>query len=422
MLSEIESSKKVFNKFFKDHLYGIFDDDKNIILSRGSWEDSYISFPKIFSFCINYTLKNHWTGYSDSLGHKNTIAALERYVNVQAPENKYGSSNLALTLGNVATIGFVFKQLQKIIPDSSVITFKPYYPPILKSINSYFEKIYFISSLQSESEIISDIKRTIESKNSKILLLSNAIGVEGRTFSPDFWKIILDIAESKKLYLVIDEGMWFSPLNYGKKINNEHVIRIVTLSKKFGIPGCKLGYMISSDEFTNHFYDCASTNYGGPLSAFFLLSEFLYQFEFIINSEIDLSKGLESLHNNYKIPISKLEYLYNDFIKTLNKNGKKLSNNRKILTNWAKANSSSINKVHDFGGMNVFIKLKTNAKAYDIFLKSIKEEGFSIMPSSCLGDETDSMFRITLLEKSKDLKNGLNKLTRIIKSYGQKSV
>jgi len=417
MLNEIESSKKIFNKFFRDDLYGVFDNDKNVILSRGTWEDGFVSFPKIFSFCINYTLRNHWVGYSDSLGHKHTLTALEQYLNTQKIKTKYESNNLALTLGNVATIGFVFKQLKKLLPDSSVVTLKPYYPPILKSINSHFKKIYFISSLQSEDEIISEIKEIIESSNSKILLMSNAIGVEGRIFSPNFWKKILDIIENKKIYLVIDEGMWFSPLNYGENINNERIIRIVSLSKKYGIPGCKLGYMISSDKFIHHFYDCASTNYGGPLSVFFLLCEFLYQFEFIANSEIDLGEGLKPLQDNYNIPISKLEYLYNDFRKTLDKNEKKLSNNRKILGSWTKKNSSSIDKVHDFGGMNVFIKLKANIKAYDIFLKSIREEKLSIMPSSCLGDEKDSMFRITLLEKSTDLKNGLNKLSRIIKSY-----
>lgn len=417
MPNEIESSKKIFNKFFREDLYGVFDDDKNIILSRGTWEDGYVSFPKIFSFCINYTLKNHWIGYSDSLGHKNTLHALRRYVNTPTIKNEYGLNNLALTLGNVANIGFVFKQLKKLLPNSSVITLKPYYPPILKSINSYFKKIHFVSSLQSEEELILQIKETIESTNSKILLLSNSIGVEGRIFSVNFWEKILKITKNKNMYLVIDEGMWFKPLNYGNNINDEHVIRIVSLSKKYGIPGCKLGFMISSNKFIHHFYDCASTNYGGPLSIFFLLSEFIYQFEFITNSGIDLDKGLQPLYDNYKIPVSKLKYLYDNFKKTLEKNKKKLSSNRQILDKWVKSNSSFVDKIYDFGGINVFIKLKTKAKAYDIFLKSIAEEKISIMPSSCLGDKKDSMFRITLLEKPNNLKKGLTGLAKIIKNY-----
>lgn len=417
MLKEIECSKEIFNKFFKDDLYGVFDDDKNIILSRGAWEDNYISFPKIFSFCINYTLKNHWTGYSDSLGHKNTLKALKRLVNVQPLTNKYKEDNVALTLGNVATIGFIFRQLKTLIPGTGIITLKPYYPPILKSINFYFKDIFFLSSMQTEDDLILDIKKTIETSNAKILFLSNSIGVEGRIFSTNFWKNILKIIDENKIYLVIDEGSWFEPLNYGMDINNERVIRTVSLSKKYGVPGCKLGFMISSNKFIHHFYDCASTNYGGPLSVFFLLCEFIYQFEFMHYSRVSLEKGLESLYRNYGIPLTKLEYLYKDFENTLEKNRRKLSNNRKTLNKWAEKNSSIIDQVYDFGGINVFIKLKSNARVYPIFIKAITEEKLSIMPSSCLGDENDSMFRITLLEKSNNLKIGLDKLTKVIKHY-----
>lgn len=419
MFKEIECSKEIFNKFFKDDLYGVFDDDKNIILSRGAWEDSYISFPKIFSFCINYTLKNHWTGYSDSLGHKNTLKTLKRLVNVQPLTKKYKEDNVALTLGNVATIGFIFRQLKTLIPDSTIITLKPYYPPILKSINFYFKDIFFLSSMQTEDYLILDIKKTITTSNAKILFLSNSIGVEGRIFSANFWKDILKIIDENKIYLVIDEGAWFEPLNYGKDINNERVIRIVSLSKKYGVPGCKLGFMVSSNKFIHHFYDCASTNYGGPLSVFFLLCEFIYQFEFIHYSGVSLENGLKSLYSNYGIPLAKLEYLYKDFENTLERNRRKLSNNRKTLKKWAEKNSSIINQVYDFGGINVFIKLKSNTKAYPIFLKAITEEKLSIMPSSCLGDENDSMFRITLLEKTNNLKVGLDKLTKVIKYYDQ---
>ncbi|MBU4338952.1 pyridoxal phosphate-dependent aminotransferase [Patescibacteria group bacterium] len=404
-MNEIEKGKKIFNIFFKKDLYGRFDDDNNIILSRGGWEDSYVSFPKLFRFCINYTLQKHWTGYSDSLGHKNTLRALKLLVNY-----KYGYSyqvdNLALTIGNVITIGFVARLLKDKLGDVPILTFKPYYPPILKSINYYFNNIRFISNLEDENVILQNIRKNINENNIKVLFLSNAIGVEGRTFSEKFWIEVIKFVKAKNdLFLVIDEGLWFEPLNYPVSINDKRIIRVISLSKKYGLAGCKLGFMIGEPDFIKEFYDYASTNYGGPLSVFFLLAEFIYQFEYAYYSQ-NKDSALKILATEYDISAERLNTLFDDFIKTIQKNRKKVDANQKILNEWIQKNNILIEKTFNFGGINVFIKFKNTIKAYDLFNKFI-EKKVSVMPSSCLGDENDSMIRITLLEKSNILRRGL---------------
>lgn len=405
-MNEIEKSKKIFNSFFKDDLYGRFNDNDNIILSRGGWEDSYVSFPKIFKFCIDYTLKKHWTGYSDSLGHKNTLRALSLLVNSDK-EFAYGTSNLALTIGNVVTIGFIARLLKDQLGDIPVATFKPYYPPILKSINFYFNDINFISSFEDENAILQEVKQLVQESNIKILFLSNAIGVEGRIFSKYFWEGIVDILKSEEdLFLVIDEGLWFDRLDYPVSIAHERVIRIVSLSKKYGLAGCKLGFMIAEVNFIRRFYDYASTNYGGPLSVFFLLAEFIYQFEYVYYSQKS-EADLQIITDEYGIPKEKLKVLYDDFVKILTRNKQKLETNQKIIRSWIKRNQHLIEKVFDFGGINVFIKFKNASTAYDLFEQLMKNK-VSVMPSSCLGDENDSMVRITLLEQSKLLRHGLS--------------
>ncbi|MBP6858848.1 MAG: aminotransferase class I/II-fold pyridoxal phosphate-dependent enzyme [Candidatus Pacebacteria bacterium] len=412
MMDRIEQSRKAFNKFFKDDLYGRFDDDNNIILSRGNWNDSYIDFPKFFEFCTKYSFNKHWTGYSHSLGHKNVFDSLERFVNLIEPTKKYEKSNLAVTLGNTVTIGFVFEQLKSMYPKASILTFTPYYPPIVKSINHYFKKIYFVSSLDTEDRILGTIQSVIVSKKIKILFLSNIIGVEGRLFSSSFWDKILRIIKNNNIYLVIDEGIWFDILPYPKTINNPLVIRIVSLSKKYSIPGCKIGYMLADNKFISQYYDYASMRYGGPLSVFFLLSEFIYQFEYISGSKNDYIKGLEVLNQRYDIPMKILVNLYEDFVEKQRLNKLKFETNIKVLSNWLLKNKHLIKNYYKFQGINVFIKPNTPKKSYSIFLNLLRKYKVSVMPSLCLGDESDSLLRLTFLEFTKDLKKGLSFLEK----------
>jgi aspartate/methionine/tyrosine aminotransferase len=225
------------------------------------------------------------------------------------------------------------------------------------------------------------------------------------------------IVEENEMYLVIDEGLWFEELLYPSSIQSDRVVRVVSLSKKYGLPGCKLGFMVAGEGFINNFYDYASTNYGGPLSVFFLLAEFIYQFEYILYSGTPLQDGLQVLSEQYDTSIIKLEHLYFDFIRSIQNNERKLSANRESLATWVHKHPKLIDKAFDFGGVNVFIKLRKNLKAYGLFLDLIQYSGVSILPSSCLGDETDSMIRITLLEKNTSFKKGLSSLKHLLRSY-----
>jgi len=187
---EIKSSKGRFNQFFKEDLYGRFDDEENIILSRGAWQDDVVQLPKFFRFCIDYTLNKHWVGYSHSLGHNRVFESLDKLMNVGRGK-KYNEENFGVTLGNVATVGFVFRQLKEWHEDAEVLTLSPYYPPIVKSVNYYFKDMHFVPSLGTEEEIKEKIERHVKDRPKlKILLLSNCVGIEGRIFSKEFWGLV----------------------------------------------------------------------------------------------------------------------------------------------------------------------------------------------------------------------------------------
>ncbi|MCC7304530.1 aminotransferase class I/II-fold pyridoxal phosphate-dependent enzyme, partial [bacterium] len=402
---EIEKSKEIFNKFFQEDLYGRFDNNENIILSRGSWNDEVVRLPKFFTFAVNYTLKKHWVGYSDSLGHESTFDALDRFLNIEKVGNIYKRENMALTFGNTATYGTLFRQIKELFGNLNVVTGKPYYPPILKSISSSVESIEFVNIFGSEDEIIVELTSKTSNSGKIVYFLTNYIGVEGRAYSKKYWRDVLKLAKKNGALVVIDEGLWFTPPDYPDEINSQEVIRVVSLSKKYGIPGMKIGFMLGSKEFIGKYYDVASTNYGGPASVFFLLQEFLYNFEY--QYKTGDTNWMKSFVKNYEISEKDLNMLFVDYEKTLTANRTKLSKNKEMVTKMInKANVQNVS-YYDFGGLNIFIKSDSIKSGYDFFLNAIEKEKLSIFPGECLGLSNQKFMRLTVLESTPILKVGM---------------
>ncbi|MFO0826145.1 MAG: hypothetical protein U0792_24015 [Gemmataceae bacterium] len=115
----IRAAKDAFNRFFRDDLYGRFDREDNLILSRGAWNDAVVRLPEFFRYCLDLSLERHWVGYSDSLGHERTFAMLVDWVNL-GQNMPYTARNCALTLGNIATVDLVFDQLRDRRPAARV--------------------------------------------------------------------------------------------------------------------------------------------------------------------------------------------------------------------------------------------------------------------------------------------------------------
>ncbi len=408
-LSGVKTAKDKFNRFFKDDLYGKYDDDENIILSRGGWRDDVIQLPKFFRHCIEHTLRNHWVGYSHSLGHERVFDSLTDLVNINRSA-RYEQNEMALTLGNVATLGFVFRQLKETYGDAEVLTFAPYYPPIVRSVSHHFPRLHFQSALGTEDEILDGISRQVRARpDLKILFLSNCVGVEGRIFTRSFWQSICNLAEADDRTVVIDEGMWFDPPDYPEAIRSDRVIRVVTTSKKHGIPGMKTGFMLASEQFLKDYYEQASTGYGGPASIFFLLSEFLYRYEYAHATGDVESVGC--LAERYGTPDAIVHDLYEDFVATVKANQATFESNRAVFLSWLKTNTDLFKSAHVFQGMNYLLEPATDVPAYDLFLGLLQQHKVSVLPSSCLGDGQDRMIRVTILERQADVRNGLARLS-----------
>jgi aspartate/methionine/tyrosine aminotransferase len=408
--SQIDSTKRAFNNFFKKDLYGRYDDPENIILSRGAWRDNVVRLPAFFRFCLNKTLDHNWIGYSDSLGHDSVYDGLRDWVNI-GREEPYAKDQLVITMGNVASMGPVFRELREAFPEGELLTFEPFYPSVVKAASLSFPKIHTVSSLsESEEDVYGQIEE--ECKNHpgiKVLLLSNFIGVEGRIFSSLFWEKVFQLLEERDLYLVIDEGMWLEPLQYPEGVNSDRVIRVVSSSKKYGNPGMKMGYMLAPPWFRERYYEQASTSYGGPPSLLFLASEFMYQFEHA-KATADQS-GLERLAGRYAIDQGRVESLFVDFCETLEQNRAAYTENRGVFEEWVENNRGLFTSVHLFHGINSFVAPDRPQACYPMFEELVQREKVSIFPSSCMGDSSDRMCRITILETQDHVREGLDKFS-----------
>lgn len=410
---EIAFAKKQFNRFFREDLYGQFDHPDNIILSRGAWNDETVRLPEFFRYCVDYTLDKHWVGYSDSLGHERVFDALGDWVNIDG--EGYNHRNLGLTLGNVATIAFVFMQLKSRFEGSTVLTLEPYYPSVMKSVSESFPSIETVSSLEEDEEDVFDqlVEKCKANSNIRILFLSNFLGVEGRIFSREFWRKVLEYLEERDLVLVIDEGLWFDRIEYPDNYEKERIIRVVSPSKKYGNPGMKIGHLLGPESFVRDYYERASTSYGGPASIFFLVSEFLYQFEHALATcTVD---GLKRLSERYDIPYEEIIRLYHDFVETMTQNHQFYLGNRKEFERWLEENVGVIKKAYIFEGINFFVEPNYAERSYDLFLRLIRERKVAVFPSVCLGDMDDRRFRITVLERRQDMLDGLNRISDFLK-------
>jgi aspartate/methionine/tyrosine aminotransferase len=323
-------------------------------------------------------------------------------------------------MGNVATMGFVYKRLGKIIPkDKIVVATVPYYPSIIKTISDIFPNLKFVSSLLEENEIKDKILAIISSQDSVgIIHLTNFIGVEGRVYSTEFFKEIASEAYRKNIFIVIDEGLWYDQLIYPDEIALPNVIRLVSPSKKYGIPGMKLGFLIADPEFIASYYEEASSGYGGPASMFFLLLEFLMLFEYVY---ITGDKSVFSQITNSYPDIDKaiLADLFEDYCGCISQNHSLYRENKKVLEKWL-AQNTFVKEAYILNGLNFFVRIESRQPSmYAFFEELIKNEGVSVMPSSCFGDINDQYVRISILEDKISLKNGLDSITRYLNSEAE---
>ncbi len=95
------------------------------------------------------------------------------------------------------------------------------------------------------------VLRAIKS-NTKLISLTNPHNPTGKLYAPETIKVIIEIAEAKGCYVLVDET--YRDLNFQTPLLpytaslSEKVISVCSLSKAFGAPGIRIGWLICRDK------------------------------------------------------------------------------------------------------------------------------------------------------------------------------
>lgn len=371
--------KDLFNMYFRDHLYGVFRSQDNIILSSGSVDHAVYSAPEALKYFIDYALKKDWYGYSDSRGRIQSRYALAQYENTFFENAPYCTDNVCITMGATSTIASLFDFIANHKSSRSNKRFSaicaiPSYPPLTKSMNRNFEiELVELEYLEDSISLDPIIERLNE--NTPAILIQTVINPSGKKVSENSLAELIRRA-SKKTLIILDEcHECFGEKNFCSERANSNVIRINSLSKEFLMPGIKLGWFMAKKSFIEEYYEYASSSYGSPASIFYLLMEGLAIFEMHRRKGIRLDKKCFS---EYDIPGEKLEDLYENYVQRTDENEKRIISNREFVVK--KLQGAGFDVVVPSHSLNVLFAPPINKDSYFIFLDLLRNTGVSVYP------------------------------------------
>ena len=170
---------------------------------------------------------------------------------------KISKSNIYITQGITEGIFQILFSLVK--KSEEVIILNETYPMyriLCKLNNIKFNQWNFNKNFKLS---IKDLKKLI-SNNTKVLFLVNPNLPIEYEFSSKFKKEILNLCKKKNIILVYDEAYFDfgSKSELKKSVKSKNMIVMRTFSKAWGLPGIRLGYMVSNKELIRYLSKCRS--------------------------------------------------------------------------------------------------------------------------------------------------------------------
>lgn len=372
--------KDVFNAYFRDHLYGEFRSQENVILSSGSVDHQIYTIPEALKYFISYALTKDWYGYSDCRGRLQSRRALSHYENTFFQHAPYTEDNVCITMGATSAVASIFDFIAnsknaKLNKNRFGICATPNYPPLVKSMSRHFDVELVELDYENDDVILDPI---IDKLNSgiQVVFMQTVINPSGKKVSEKSLAKLINTA-SKNTIIILDEcHECFGEKNFCTERTRSNVIRINSFSKEFLVPGIKIGWFVAEKLFVDEYYEYASSSYGSPASVFYLLIEGLAIFEMHNRKGISLDKKFFS---EYDIPDYELEKLYENYLQQTKKNIELIISNREFtVQRLRKAGFVVIEPSHS---LNVLFAPPVNKDSYSIFIELLLNTGVSVYPS-----------------------------------------
>jgi aspartate/methionine/tyrosine aminotransferase len=413
---KIPTVKELFNVYFRDHLYGKYRSDDNIILSSGSVDHDIFNMPEALKFFIKYALDRNWYGYSDSRGRLQTRAAIALYENIFFDNDPYTSENICITMGATAAISdlveYISKnRVKKFGQKANAICAIPNYPPLVKSMTQHFDvELVELDGYHKDNISLQPVIERIVPET-PVVLIQTVINPSGKKVSEDSLAELIEKISENTLIILDECHECFGEKVFGNLRTRKNVIRINSLSKEFFAPGIKLGWFIADKDFINDYYEHASSSYGSPASVFYLLMEGLAIFEMHRQKGISLDKKLFS---EYDISNKELDELYLDYVQQTNKNRQTIVDNRIYVIK--KLKSAGFEVVEPSHSLNILFNIPGTKDSYDVFLKLLLNAKVSVYPGVLSFIFSKPYVRISPNIERNVLDRGLNEIIKFYKS------
>lgn len=405
--------KELFNFYFRDDLYGRLESDQNIILSSGAVFEDLWGLPEIMKDCLRFALNKNWYGYSDSRGRESSRIAIADYENIRMGEEVYDVNNVVITMGATFAINSLADFVLTNSQGSEVLCGIPNYPPLVKAIALRHEvKLVPIQT----TGVVSSIRQIIDTlkPDTPMVMIQTVLNPNGTLVDENEIKELITKA-SPNTIIILDEchELLGPKISFCKERAAENVIRISSLSKKWAVPGLKIGWFIANKNFIKKFYEFASTTYGGPPSFYFTLLEFLARMESWLLQGVDelVPKDAELFNEDYNIKLDKLQKAYTNYKDHRIARQHELYNLKGIsLNNLANSNAKFIMPNYS---INIGLEYSGYKDSYSCFREILHEKSVSFYPGILNFCMSGSLLRMTFTRPVEEIKESLQRISNI---------
>lgn len=411
--------KLLFNYYFRDDLYGHWIGRDPIILSSGSFDERAFGLPGVLDECIRFALDRNWCGYSNSCGRDATREALAELEEVLCPAaGPASASEIAVTLGGTAAIGSLADFLAADRPRAklSALCGVPNYAPLVAGVSRRYQVTLVETPVRGRVGDIAELCRRAHTAD--LILLQTVLNPWGvgvdvqqlRTLidtAPADCTIVLDACHEHFGRPDAEPPSASAPLR-GRA--GAHVVFVRSLSKKWGAPGIKCGWIRASSDLIDGFYDHASTTYGGPPSIFALLLEVLARFESAqIGGASDYRGIQKKFASEYNLSLENLTRAIEDYAEDRRRFETDVSVSRAVCCE--RLAHAGIDYLAPEFSINVMCR-HGQLPDYATFRSAIDGAGVSLFPSSLCMLPQPGAFRISPCIAEPVLDRAMTRLTR----------
>lgn len=409
----IHFTKRLFNYYFRNDLYGEHRSTMPLVLSSGSPHEPTFSLPAALKRCIGIALDRDWYGYSDSRGRSNARSAVARLANGRIGSEVYTSGSVAVTMGGTFGVSCVVDYLATALPPGTAICAVPNYPPLVETVS---RRMPVRLARTEPCDGFTAIDELIDSltDDTRVVLLQSVTNPTGLPVSEDDLERLIN-AMGEQTYLILDEAheCFGAAVRPTPMRAHPRVIRVFSLSKQLSIPGMKVGWILTSPDFVDDFYEYASTTYGGPPSFFYTLIDVFASFEHIRLDGTPAGRWetLRGIAERYDLSYLESERWCARYLAETTARDEGLLRQREFALDLL--GSAGVTMIAPKYSINCSLQPANCHSSYGYFREAFDRTGVSVYPNILAFDLSDSSVRITLGRNFEELRAGLKRLTTL---------